>query len=157
MNYIPLDQYKKAWVFRHKDLPVNDADLAKIKPMSETRAAALWTAFVSKQSDHPEFFHKGDWANSGKTWLETDNWQKAWEDESPDLPEFISNHFDWDPNTVVYFCYERTHVLETTWDVFKRNWKNFLFMDDGPLLIGKKRKQVAQFLQNGNAKIGLKE
>jgi hypothetical protein len=45
-------------------------------------------------------------------------------------------------------------VIETTWDVFKRTWKNFLFMDDGPLLIGKKRDQVVQFMSNGTYRIG---
>ena len=73
-----------------------------------------------------------------------------------DLPELILEHINWDNNTVVYFCTARNNVIETTWMVFKRCWKNFLFMDDGSLLIGKKRKEVVQFLSNGTCKVGNK-
>lgn len=56
MNYISLDDYKKAWVFRHKDIPVSDIDAANIKPMTSERAAVLWTTMVSREHDHPDFF-----------------------------------------------------------------------------------------------------
>ncbi len=36
MNYIALDEFKKAWVFRHKDLPIEEQDLAQIKLMSRS-------------------------------------------------------------------------------------------------------------------------
>ena len=61
MNYISLDEYKKAWVFRHKDIPVSDIDAANIKPMTSERAAVLWTTMVSREHDHPDFFDKTDW------------------------------------------------------------------------------------------------
>jgi hypothetical protein len=40
--------------------------------------------------------------------------------------------------------------------VFQRCWKNFLFLDDGTLLIGKKREQVVQFMSNGSFRLGTK-
>ena len=61
MNYIALDDYKKAWVFKHKDLPIEESDLALIKPMSAARAAVLWSTMVSNEKDHPDFFDKTDW------------------------------------------------------------------------------------------------
>jgi len=33
--------------------------------------------------------------------------------------------------------------------VFKRTWKAFLFLDNGPILVGKKKKQALQFHSNG--------
>ena len=157
MNYISLEDYKQAWVFRHRDLPVPQEDLAQIKPLSPARAAEIWNNLVSHQTDHPAFFRQGDWPNRNKTWQQTDNWQAAWEADAPEMPDFITTHCRWDDNTVVYFCHERNHVLETTWAVFKRHWKNFLFMDDGPILLGKKRREAVQFLQNGNAKVGYRD
>ena len=115
MNYISLDDYKKAWVFRHKDLPVSDEDAAKIKPMSDERAAVLALP-----------------------------------------PEAILTFLDWEANTTVYFCMARDNIIETTFDVFKRNWQNFMFLADGSLLIGKKRNTVVQFLESGKAKLGEK-
>lgn len=156
MSYIPLTEYSKAWIFRHKDLPVAADDLALIKPMSPHRASQLWQTQISTQSEHYSEFHKGDWAYDTTTWLESADWQKRWESDENDLPELLATHLQWEDNTVVYFCYESDHVIETTWHLFKKYWKNFLFMDDGPILVARKRKQVAQFFDNGQVQIGLK-
>ena len=50
----------------------------------------------------------------------------------------------------------RDNIIETSFDVFKRNWQNFMFLADGSLLLGKKRNEVVQFLATGDAKLGIK-
>ncbi|ROS05060.1 DUF2947 family protein [Sinobacterium caligoides] len=154
MNYIPMNEYKKAWIFRHRDLPVTEEDLAQIKPMTASRSDEVWRHLVSEMSTEPDHFTNGDWAGNKKTWQQLERWQEAWDSDDMALPEVLAEHLDWEGNTVVYFCYESDHIIETTWEVYRRNWKNFLFYDDGPLLLGRKRRQVAQFLQNGNVKVG---
>ncbi len=154
MNYTPLEQHKKAWIFKRSDLPISDEDKAEIKPMSEARASQLWKQMISKQVDHPDFFRKGDWAFSVDTWIEQGNWESVWDSEQEELPEEILAHLDWDDQTVVYYCSDQRNVIETRWSVFKRCWKNFLFMDDGVLLIGKKRKEAVQFMSNGSYQMG---
>ena len=156
MNYISLDDYKKAWVFRHKDLPVSDDDAAKIKPMSDERAAVLWTTMVSREFDHPDFFEDTDWCGQEKSFSQEVDWQDAWENGDALPPESILTFLDWEANTTVYFCMARDNIIETTFDVFKRNWQNFMFLADGSLLIGKKRNTVVQFLESGIAKLGEK-
>lgn len=156
MSYIPLDEYSKRWIFRHKDLPVSEQDLQAIKPMTASRSLQLWQAQVSAQSLDHSFFQKDDWAGNSKSWLEEGPWQDAWDSNDNALPELMQQHFDWEDNTTVYVCYDSDHVIETNWGVFCRAWKNFLFLDDGTLLIGRKRKQVAQFFDNGQMRIGQK-
>ncbi len=156
MSYIPFEEYSRRWIFNHKDLPVAPEDKAQIKPMTAERSLQLWRAQVSDKSLDHSFFQKDDWAGNSKSWLEQEDWQKAWERAGNELPELLEQHFQWEDNTVVYFCYDSENVIETTWGVYCRCWKNFLFFDDGPLLIGKKRKQVAQFFDNGQVRIGLK-
>jgi len=156
MNYIPLEQLKNAWIFKHKSLPITEQDKIKIKPMTATRAQVLWDSSISNQVDHPDFFKKGDWPFNQENWLDNGKWEGIWDSKETELPELIINHLDWDANTVVYYCTARNHVIETTWAVFKRCWKNFLFIDDGVILIGKKRQQAVQFLSNGLFKIGSK-
>jgi len=156
MSYIPLEQHSKAWVFRHQSLPISEADSVQIKPMTSPRAITLWGGFVSNQVDHPDFFKKGDWAFNPNTWTDQGKWEPTWDSDETDLPALILEHLDWANNTTIYYCNDRHHVIETNWGVFKRCWKNFLFMDDGPLLIGKKRDQVVQFLSNGTFRIGTK-
>ena len=156
MSYIGLDELKNAWIFRHKSLPIEAKDLNNIKPMASTRAIQVWDTFISKQVDHPDFFKSGDWPFDDKTWLEAGQWETRWDSNENALPELISTHLLWDLNTVVYYCTSREKVIETTWEVFSRCWKNFLFMDDGTILIGKKRQEAVQFFSNGTFKIGKK-
>lgn len=156
MNYIPLDDYKKAWVFRHQDMPVSEQDLALIKPMSHERAAVLWSTMVSREHDHPDFFDKTDWCGKEESFPQTIHWEAAWEEGEAELPQEVLDHLDWQANTTVYFCMARDNIIETSFAVFKRNWQNFMFLADGSLLLGKKRDTVVQFLETGDAKLGTK-
>ncbi|ABO23185.1 DUF2947 domain-containing protein [Shewanella loihica] len=153
-TYIPLEQYKRKWIFNHKDLPVTDEDKACIKPLDQKSSMTVWNQWVSNKSSRSEQFAKGDWAAKGDAWQETDHWQSAWDSDSPALPELFQNHFDWQDETQVYFCYDKYQIIETRWDVFVRNWKCFLFFDDGPLLIAPKKKQAAFFHQSGQYQLG---
>lgn len=156
MSYTPLEKLKNAWIFKHKSLPITETDLTKIKPMAKERANVLWDTFISRQVDHPDFFKKGDWPFDQKSWQDQGKWEGIWDSNEETLPELITTHISWDNNTVVYYCSSRDNVIETTWAIFKRCWKNFLFMDDGCILIGKKRKESVQFYSNGSFKVGNK-
>lgn len=155
MNYIPLEEYKKAWIFRHKDLPVSAEDLDEIRPLSVARAEQVWDLQISEESTHPSEPVKGDWLLDDGIWQpDGENWESRWDSDDNALPELLASHLDWDDQTLVWFCYENDHIIETRWSVFRRNWKNFLFIDDSPVLIGRKRKQVAQFFDNGTYRVG---
>ena len=154
MNYIPLTELKNAWIFKHKNLPITPQDIAAIKPMSETRARVLWDTFISKQVDHPDFFRQGDWPYNQSNWLDKGNWGGLWDSNETSLPAVISEHLTWEANTIVYFSSARQQVIETTWQVFQRCWKNFLFINDGVILVAKKRREAVQFLANGSFKVG---
>jgi hypothetical protein len=156
MSYTPLEQLKNAWIFKHKSLPISEKDLSKIKPMIKDRANVLWDTFISRQVDHPDLFKKGDWSFDQSNWQDQGKWEGIWDSNEENLPELITTSILWDNNTVVYYCSNRDNVIETTWAVFKRCWKNFLFMDDGCILIGKKRKESVQFNSNGSFKVGNK-
>ncbi|MFY8273039.1 DUF2947 family protein [Pseudoalteromonas sp. SSDWG2] len=154
MNYLSLDEYSKAWVFRHQELWIPADKLALIKPMTPTRSAVLWTTFISRDKDHPDFFTDSDWVKQAEHFAHDDVfWERAFEDEAS-IPQEILAHLDWHDNTTVYFCLNRDEVIETRFDIFKAHWQNFMFLADGSFLIGKKRKQVVQFMESGFARLG---
>ncbi len=154
LSYIPLEQYKRKWIFNHKDLPVDNEDKQGILPLTEKAAMMVWNKWISNKSSRAEQFAKGDWPAKGDAWEETDYWQSAWDSEDPALPTILGEFIDWSEDTQVFFCYEKYQIIETTWGIFKRNWKCFLFFDDGPLLIAPKKKQAAFFQQSGQYQVG---
>lgn len=157
MKFLNLDDFDRAWIFRHKDLPLDDKTKAAIKPYTEAVSNQLWNQYISQQSGHPSQFVTSDWPSKNNTWSGNGSWQEAWDSDKNELPELIQQHIDWDDNTNVLFFYDSDRVIETTWKAFKASWKNFLFFDDGPILLGKKRKQAVQFLQDGSFAIGQRQ
>ncbi len=156
MKYIPLSDYKNAWIFRHSEMTVSEQDLPAIKPLASVAANDVWRNNISKLCLTPEDFSDDDWINDENNWQESARWEEAWESGDPALPELLSEHLQWTPETTVFYCIDSSAVLETSWDVFQRNWKNFLFFDDDCVLIGRKRKQAVQFHQDGTFRVGLK-
>lgn len=156
MNYTPLQDFKLGWIFRHRELPVPESILADIKPLSVSSANQFWRTAVSRQATHANHFLADDWPAHKGVWAEKENWQQAWEGDSADLPQLIEQHCYWEGNTRVFFCYDIDHVIETTWSVFRDHWKNFLFYDDEPILIGKGRKQAILFHSDGTYQLGMK-
>lgn len=154
MSYITLDEYQRKWIFTHASMPVPEADRQHIKPMTQARAAQFWKDNISAQSPDAERLSSQDWPMKADNWLEEIDWMSAWESDEPELPAEIIAHIDWQDDVTVYFCYEKYNVLETKWDVFKAHWKNFLFYDDGPILLGRRRDQVLWFDSKGKVKIG---
>lgn len=154
MSYITLDEYQRKWIFTHQSMPLPAEDLEKIKPMTQARASQFWKENVSPQSPDAERLSSQDWPSKASNWKEEISWMAHWEADEPEMPEEILNFIDWQDDVTVYFCYEKYNVLETKWAVFKKHWKNFLFYDDGPILLGRRRSEALWFATNGTVKIG---
>ncbi|WP_428772386.1 DUF2947 domain-containing protein [Vibrio sp.] len=158
MSYLPLDKYSRKWIFTHQSMPVPEADLEQIKPLEAARAAQLWVGNISAQSPDAERFSSSDWPMKAQSWQpDPVDWMDAWDSDAPDMPEEILQHIDWQDDVTVYFCYEKYNIIETKWSIFKRHWKNFLFFDDGPILIARRRKQALWFQNDGMVKLGNRE
>ncbi|GEA50144.1 hypothetical protein VIN01S_09480 [Vibrio inusitatus NBRC 102082] len=154
MDHISLDEYSRKWIFTHQSMPIPSEDLAGIKPFSQAKSAQFWKDNVSKQSPDSERMSSQDWPTSEVNWSDSVNWMSNWESDNEGLPEAVLEHIDWQDDVTVYFCYEKYNVVQTTWSIFKQHWKNFLFFDDGPILIGRRRKQALWFTTDGQVKLG---
>ncbi|USD66443.1 DUF2947 domain-containing protein [Vibrio sp. SCSIO 43136] len=157
MSYMSLDEYSRKWIFTHQSMPVSEQELEAIKPMTQARSAQLWKENISQQSPDAERMSNQDWPMKTSNWLHEVEWMPEWDADENDMPAEVLEHIDWQDDVTVYFCYEKYNVIETKWSVFKNNWKNFLFFDDGPILIARRRKQALWFNGNGTVKIGNRE
>ncbi|HAS63378.1 MAG TPA: DUF2947 domain-containing protein [Vibrio sp.] len=157
MSYLPLDQYQRKWIFTHQSMPVPEDDLEAIKPMDQIRSAQLWKDNISALSPDAERLSSGDWPMKAANWTESVDWMTVWDSDDEDLPQAVLQHIDWQDDVTVYFCYEKYNIIETKWSIFKKYWKNFLFYDDGPILIGRRRNEALWFGDNGQVKLGQRD
>lgn len=157
MSYLTLDEYQRKWIFTHQSMPVPESDLDTIKPMTQARSSQLWQENISAQSPDADRLSSSDWPMKESNWKDTVGWMAPWEDDDASLPEEVLSFIDWQDDVTVYFCYEKYNVIETKWATFKKHWKNFLFYDDGPFLIGRRRKEALWFDSKGNVKLGIRD
>lgn len=156
MNYITLEEYKQGWIFRHRELLIEADELTQIKPLDINSAQQFWRQNISQEATHANHFLHDDWPEKKGVWSEKGEWQSSWDSDENDLPELWAEHCQWDDNTPVFFCYDSSSVVQTSWKIMKQHWKNFLFYDDSVFLLGKKRDQVIRFESDGSFQIGLK-
>lgn len=157
--YQPLESFSKSWIFKRNDPKVEKQDLDQIGLLNEQRASQIWRDYISSDQLHPDHFTGQDWlaSESAKASLEKVQWERTWDSEQPELPQDVLEHFvNWGDDTKVFFCCHNELVFELSWGVFKRTWKAFLFLDNGPILVGKKKKQAIQFHSNGWADLLLR-
>lgn len=155
MAYQLLDSFSKNWIFKREDPKVEAADLAQIRLLDEARASNIWRDYISDSQIHPDHFTDNDWIK-GQSAVQV-KWENVWESESACLPEDILEHVAaWGDDTLVFFCCNNELVFELPWAVFKRSWKAFLFLDNGPILVAKKKKQAVQFHSSGMASLLLR-
>ncbi|MCW8357080.1 DUF2947 domain-containing protein [Marinomonas pontica] len=158
--YQPLEQFSKYWIFKRNDPKVADEDLQGIRLLDESRASQVWRDYISDEQVHPDHFSDRDWLkkNSAQAPDGKFQWEKAWDRDDASLPDEMRAHFSaWGADTTVFFCCHNELVFEMNWGVFQRTWKAFLFLDNGPVLVGKKKKQAAQFHSNGWANLLFRE
>ncbi|CAH0526134.1 DUF2947 domain-containing protein [Vibrio hippocampi] len=154
MSYETLEQYQRKWIFTHQSMPVPEQDWSQIKPMTQARAAQFWKENVSAQSPDAERLSSQDWPMNESNWLESVDWMQEWESDDNALPSAVNEFLDWQDDVTVYFCYEKYNIIETKWSVFKKYWKNFLFYDDGPFLLARRRNQALWFNTDGTVRLG---
>ncbi|GAB3476547.1 DUF2947 family protein [Marinomonas epiphytica] len=155
--YQALENFNKYWVFKRQDPQVSAADLQQIKWLADSNAANVWRDYVSNEQIHPDHLTENDWPANEAATQAVVNWEQAWDSEDEALPQECLDHLvHWNEDTKVYFCNHNEQVFETTWGVFQRCWKAFLFMDNGPILLGRKKKQAVQFFSDGKANLLLR-
>ncbi|KZN12653.1 DUF2947 family protein [Marinomonas sp. TW1] len=150
--YQALSLFSKSWIFKRQDPKVVPEDLAQIHFLVASKAEQIWRDYISQDQLHPDLFTEHDWPNKVPEGIEINkaHWEKVWDSEASELPEEVLAHCNhWGEDTIVYFCCHNEQVFELNWGVFKRTWKAFLFLDNGPILVGKKKKQALQFHSNG--------
>ncbi|RDL45702.1 DUF2947 domain-containing protein [Marinomonas piezotolerans] len=147
-QYRALSACGKEWVFLREEPFVSESDRAAIQLMSEQAGANIWRDYISGEHLYPELFASDMWVN---TQVQTEvPWEARWESDNESLPEEVLEYCSqWGQDTRIYFCCHSDLVFETTWGVFERTWKAFLFLGADLILVGRKKKQALQFKETG--------
>lgn len=148
-QYRPLSDSGKEWGFRREEPFVSEQDRAQILLLNPVAGANIWRDYVSDAYLFPDLFADDVWVKANR--VGGADWEALWESDESGFPVEALEHCDnWGDDTKIYFCCHADFVIETTWGVFLRTWKAFLFLDSDAILVGRKKKQALQFCANGD-------
>ncbi|CAH0525758.1 DUF2947 family protein [Vibrio hippocampi] len=138
----------------YDDPKMSSKDLDQIDILSEKDCVEKWSAYISKVSRHYMRMRDDEWPVkivSGKNCFY--HWLESW--NSDNFLEFSNRLQDIgipDNSTLIVF-WMREIGLKTSWGVFRRNWGNFLYEDEGCILVLPERDE-SLVLSNGVAWLG---
>ena len=138
----------------HNDPPLTDADKLAINVLDEFDASNRWDQLVSSSNRHFMLLHPTEWpaqlvrdAPVFYTWM--DDWNNDAIDVFCDALRTLDINLD--QNVTVFWM--REFAVESTWDAFTRNWINFLYEDEGCIVVPSVSR-TSIVLSNGNSWVG---
>jgi hypothetical protein len=151
----PLEPEIDWWCFEDR-YPISPADRAAILPLEKASACSLWDELVSADPNerHAMLLRPGHWI--GQVVAAGPAWQEYWNHpERPDaVAAFLRSQVGWPEEVDVYFMWMREQAVRVSWGVFLRTWRNFLFDDEGPLLIRLQEPTFVLFSPTGQLGVG---
>lgn len=79
------------------------------------------------------------------------NFEQDWNNNNYiGLQEVLTKFVQFNADNTIFFFWGRNSGVETTWEVFLKYWINFLFDDEGPVLINPDSNIIIIFGPNGN-------
>ena len=138
----------------HDDPPIADADKLAINVLDEPEASSRWDRLVSARNRHLMLLDQAEWpaqlvGGSPIFYL----WHDDWNDDNtePFCDELRSLEINLTQNVTVFWM--RELAVESSWEVFTRNWINFLYEDEGCIVVPS-RSQTCVIFSNGRSWVG---
>ena len=145
------------WNFFIKDYPVPADCLPQIRPFTEGAACVVWNKFISADArhGHPMLLPGTTWPVQLLSSPVSARWQADWHNESAtDFMAWLQGIVTWPNEAPVIFTWASTDSVETTWGVFCRCWRSFMFDDEGPFVWSLQQPEVIRFMPSGVAYVG---
>ena len=130
------------WYFVNDDLGecyrnLSEPDQKGILELTDAYSAELWDRYVSATARHLMLMNKSDWPNYAQgEQRKIEPFPDTNDAQSQDIfAEILAQQVPYLPDDKIYFFWMKESAVETTWQIFLRNWPHFFFEDEGPILI----------------------
>jgi len=131
-KYISINDY---WSWCFEEPPVSKEDLAQIFPLSKEYCAELWNHYISdKVSCLPLAYTEREHWFWNLKYLDYNYIDDFNNDITTNFIDLLHNNFLCSKDDMVIYFVNKFDAIETTFDVFLRNWMNFLYEDEHPIL-----------------------
>ena len=130
------------------------ADLNKIQVLSEEVSKEQWVKYVSAIDRHFMLLKEDEWPSlivQDKNYLY--HWLEDWNNDEQAVFSQILEAINVSADSLIYIFWMKEVSVKTIWGVFTANWANFLYEDEGCIVVIPES-EAALVLSNGQAWIG---
>lgn len=132
-KYVDMKDFEGSWIFYIDDVRVQDEELEEIKPLTDNYSSFLWKKYISEKSVHIMLMKEDEYLLKPKSIY---NFNKDWNSRKyQDLAAALYEALDFDCKDTIYFFWNCNWGVEISWEFFLKHWINFLFEDEGPIII----------------------
>ncbi|WP_082815783.1 DUF2947 family protein [Flavobacterium chilense] len=134
------------------------ADKPQIKALTDYYCAQLWTEYVSETKHHLMLVNDlKDWKIKNEIKKEY-NWQEDWNNNTIEaFEENVKPLTNWKAEDIVFFFWNKSSGIETTWSLICKYWISFLYEDEANIIVNPKSKNVIILSVNGSLAIAERE
>lgn len=138
----------------HNEPEMTSEDLDQIEILTESECAEKWNDYVSAVSRHFMLMTNDEWPAKITTaeacWY---HWIEDWNNNHITIFRERLQGIGIPSNSPIFIFWMKETGIKTTWGVFCDNWINFLYEDEGCILVVPNQ-EVSVILSNGFAWLG---
>lgn len=148
-KYISMEEFQNKWFFYVEDMKIPDKDINSIKPLSKEYSSLIWNQNISSLKHHFALLREEE-----KQLLQLEkvdyDWQEDWNNDQYDnLKEYLCKNISYSTSDKIIVFWQKQSSVETSWGIFLKHWPNFLFEDEGVVLINKANDNILLFTSDG--------
>jgi hypothetical protein len=148
-KYINMDQFGANWFFYIEDMMVSNEDMKNIKPLSIEYSSLLWNQSINNHKRHFTLFSKDERQALLLKKIDYD-WQADWNnDEYENFSDYLKGNIIYKPYDIIVVFWSKECAAETSWEIFLKHWANFLFDDEGVILLNTTNGNMLVFCSDG--------
>jgi hypothetical protein len=153
-KYIDMKEFGGNWFFYMDDMKVPDKDIKSIKPLSDEFSSLLWNKNINNHKRHFALF--SNYEKMALSLKKIDyNWQDDWNNNyNENFSNYLRENISYNPYDTIIVFWSKECAVETNWEIFLKYWSNFLFDDEGVILINTADERILLFTSDGMMQLG---
>lgn len=148
-NCINMDQFGSNWFFYVEDMVLPSEDIENIKPLSKEYSSVVWNQNINNHKHHFALFSKNERQALLLKKIDYD-WQADWNNEVyENFSDYLKGNILYKPYDIIVVFWSKECAAETSWKIFLKHWANFLFDDEGVILLNTLNENLLVFCSDG--------
>jgi hypothetical protein len=148
IGYMDMSDFCRKWYFYDEEIRVPNEDIKNIKPLSVNCSEVLWGKYISNRNRHFALLDSDD--NLSLLEKKDYNWLDDWNNGTfQNFRNYLNINIPNKQSDTIIVFWSKESSVETKWNIFIKYWANFLFDDEGVILINTKNENVLVFCSDG--------